>query len=111
MRVFPAKGRSAAAYLPLTGRLHVHLKRQLLLDPTIIQALQEAVVQAVRGGALPARVIQAARDELARRLKVPTSGLSDKKRRSLTTALQRIRDLYKWGELDAAEYRGLRRRL
>lgn len=37
-------------------------------------------------------------------LEVPASGLSDRKRQWLTTALQRIRDLYKWGEMTEAEY-------
>ncbi|MGH2455195.1 MAG: recombinase zinc beta ribbon domain-containing protein [Candidatus Limnocylindria bacterium] len=67
--------------------------------------IERAVVQAVREAALPARVIQAAREELSRRLKVPTAGLSDKKRQRLTTALQRSRDLYTWGDLTEAEYR------
>jgi DNA invertase Pin-like site-specific DNA recombinase len=66
---------------------------------------EQAVVDAIRDMALPARAIEAARDELARRLKVPNAGLSDKKRQKLLKRLQTAKDMRLEGDLTPEEYR------
>jgi hypothetical protein len=50
-------------------------------------------------------VIDQAREELARRLDVPATDVVGTKRRRLESRLNRLTQLYGWGELEADEYR------
>ena len=68
-------------------------------------AAEQAVLDAVSRLALPAEVIEAARDELKRRLRQPMPGAADKERTRLTARLERLTDLYSWGHLDGTGYR------
>jgi hypothetical protein len=54
---------------------------------------------------LPATVIDQARAELARRLDVPQTDLVGTKRQRLEGRLNRLTQLYGWGELEADDYR------
>jgi hypothetical protein len=66
--------------------------------------VEQAVLAALRKAMLPLRVMDKARDELARRLRVPTTGLADKQRKRLSTALERIRTQHMWGDLTDEQY-------
>jgi hypothetical protein len=68
--------------------------------------VEQAVLAALRKAMLPLRVMDMARDELARRLKVPTTVLADKQRQRLSTALERIRTQHMWGDLTDEQYLG-----
>jgi DNA invertase Pin-like site-specific DNA recombinase len=76
---------------------------------------ERAVLDALRTGMLPLQAMREARDELARRLRVPTAGVADKQRQRLTTALEQIRKQNMWGDLSDDKYacqkRDLRRQL
>jgi hypothetical protein len=63
---------------------------------------EQTILRALQKGMLPERVMDEARDELARRLKVPTSGLADKQRQRLSTAVERIQKQHMWGDLTDA---------
>jgi hypothetical protein len=66
---------------------------------------ERVVLEAIKTMTLPPRVIDEARSELARRLDVPRTDLIGTKRLRLETRLNRLTQLYGWGEIKADEYR------
>ena len=66
---------------------------------------ERVVVDAIRTMTLPSRAIDEARAELARRLDVPDGNLVGAKRRRLETRLNRLTQLFGWGELEGEDYR------
>ena len=66
---------------------------------------ERVVVDAIRNGTLPPKVIDEARAELARRLQVPDADLVGAKRRRLETRLAKLPKLYSWGDLSDDDYR------
>ena len=69
---------------------------------------EQHVLEAIKGFVLPPDVLDAAREELARRLKVPPPGLSDGQRARLRTRLENLRKQHEWGDLTDDQYRSLR---
>ena len=68
-------------------------------------AAEEIVIDAISQMTLPPSVIEQARTELAHRLDVPATDVIGTKRRRLEGRLNRLTQLYSWGELEADEYR------
>lgn len=68
-------------------------------------AAEQLVIDAISKMTLPPNVIDHARAELARRLDVPQADLVGTKRQRLETRLNRLTQLYGWGELEAGDYR------
>ncbi len=69
------------------------------------------VLSAAAGLVLPAEAIEAAREELRLRLHAPTLGLADRQRGSLRKRLEKLKDLYVWESITAAEYHAKRDKL
>jgi hypothetical protein len=68
-------------------------------------AAERVVIDAISKMTLPPSVIDQARAELARRLDVPQADLAGTKRKRLEGRLNRLTQLYGWGELGADDYR------
>jgi hypothetical protein len=66
---------------------------------------EAAVIGAIKTMTLPQGAIDHARAELARRLEVPDADIVGTKRRRLETRLQKLLQLYGWGDLSEEEYR------
>ncbi|MBA3877393.1 MAG: hypothetical protein C0498_10715 [Anaerolinea sp.] len=77
--------------------------RLLPADPA-----EEAVLAAVSKGVLPASVVDAARDELRRRLGTPTDRAERDRRQELEARLERLRRQHEWGDLTDSDYRAKR---
>ena len=71
-----------------------------------VEDVDSAVLSRIRAMSLPACAIEAAREELRRRLSVPSRGASDDLRARLETRLSRLKSQFQWGDIDEAEYRG-----
>jgi DNA invertase Pin-like site-specific DNA recombinase len=69
---------------------------------------EEAVLNTISKAALPAPTVDAARDELRRRLSTPGERSAREKRPQLEARLERLRKQHEWGDLDDAEYRAKR---
>ncbi|MBI2776693.1 MAG: recombinase family protein [Chloroflexi bacterium] len=54
---------------------------------------------------LPAHIIEASRDELRRRLALPSRGASDDLRARLELRLDRLKQQFEWGDIEPSEYR------
>ena len=67
-------------------------------------AAEGFVVDALSEFLLPADEIAAARDELRERLRAPKPGVADEQRARLRSRLEKLRDLYSWGDLTEADY-------
>jgi hypothetical protein len=66
---------------------------------------ERLVLEAIKTLTLPPKAIDEARAELARRLDVPDGDLVGTKRRRLETRLNRLTQLFGWGELEGEDYR------
>ncbi len=66
------------------------------------------VLAAIADGVLPARVIEAARTELRRRLQTPEIVGAGRKRARLATRLEQLKKQHAWGDLSDAEYQAQR---
>ena len=76
-------------------------------DAPVIPAndLEAAVLDRLRAMRLPAIAIQAAREELRRRLALPSVGMSDERRTRLDARIERLKAQYEWGDIEEPEYR------
>jgi hypothetical protein len=63
-----------------------------------------AVLARLRGLILPAAIVEAGRDELRRRLALPARGASDELRACLELRLDRLKQQFEWGDIEASEY-------
>ena len=63
------------------------------------------VLEYLRSLLLPRDAIEAAREELRRRLAIPSRGTSDELRSRLERRLKRLKTQFEWGDVDVAEYR------
>jgi Recombinase len=68
-------------------------------------AAEHVVLEAIKTMTLPPKAIDEARAELARRLQVPNTDLVGAKRRRLANRLDRLTQLFGWGELTGEDYR------
>ena len=66
---------------------------------------EQVVIDAISEMTLSPSVIDQARTELARRLDVPVTDVVGTKRRRLESRLNRLTQLFGWGELEADDYR------
>jgi DNA invertase Pin-like site-specific DNA recombinase len=66
---------------------------------------ERLVIEAIKTMTLPPKAIDQARAELARRLDVPDADVVGAKRRRLETRLNRLTQLYGWGDISADDYR------
>ncbi len=64
-----------------------------------------AVLAEIRRIILPAAIIETSRDELRRRLALPSRGTSDELRVRLERRLERLKTQFEWGDIEPAEYR------
>jgi inorganic triphosphatase YgiF len=64
--------------------------------------------EAISGGVLPAGIVDAAREELRRRLGTPKEKSERGRRQELDARLERLRRQHEWGDLSDAEYRSKR---
>ncbi len=64
-----------------------------------------AVLAQLRELILPPATVKTAREELRRRLALPSSGSSDETRIRLERRIQRLMSQHEWGDIDDAEYR------
>jgi hypothetical protein len=64
-----------------------------------------AVLAGLRRLILPPAAFEAAREELRRRLALPSRGSSDEIRARLQRGLERLKGQHQWGDIDDAEYR------
>lgn len=69
---------------------------------------EEAVLDTMSKAVLPAPTVEAARDELRRRLSTPNERSGREKRPQLEARLERLRKQHEWGDLNDAEYRAKR---
>jgi DNA invertase Pin-like site-specific DNA recombinase len=65
----------------------------------------KAVLDRLRQILLPPAIIEAGRDELRRRLALPSRGASDELRSRLELRLERLKTQFGWGDIEAPEYR------
>ncbi len=65
----------------------------------------QIVLARLRRIILPASIIEASRNELRRRLALPSRGASDELRSRLELRLDRLRQQFEWGDIEAPEYR------
>ena len=93
-----ADGRSAIA--DASGTLVPCKARRVPAD-----GAEAAVLDAIRGAVLPERVIDQAREELRRRLELPRRSVYEEQRRRLEVRLNRLTQLYGWGDIGEDEYR------
>lgn len=63
------------------------------------------VFTSLRTMRLPTAAVDAARNELRRRLALPARGLSDERRARPETRLERLKTQFEWGDIGDAEYR------
>lgn len=63
------------------------------------------VLARLRRAILPAEIIEASRNELRRRLSLPSRGASDELRARLELRLGRLKQQFEWGDIDVPEYR------
>ena len=68
-----------------------------MVETHVLGAIAEAV--------LPQPVVDAARSELARRLKTPDAAASGRQRARLLTRLERLKKQHGWGDITDADYR------
>ena len=66
------------------------------------------IVQRIAGGVLPSHLIDVARSELRRLLTTPELVVGDRRRRRLTTRLEKLKQQHEWGDIDDDEYRAKR---
>jgi hypothetical protein len=66
---------------------------------------EAAVLSHLRSMLLPAAAVEAARDELRRRLALPSRGAADEFRARLGTRLNRLKSQFEWGDISETEYR------
>lgn len=71
-------------------------------------AAEQAVLDEIGTAALPPSVIEAAREELRRRLAAPEDGLIDRQRQRLDTRLGQLRKQHEWGDITDETYRAAR---
>jgi DNA invertase Pin-like site-specific DNA recombinase len=71
-------------------------------------AAEQAVLDEIGTAVLPAGVIEAAREELRRRLSAPADGLVDRQRKRLETRLAQLRKQHEWGDITDDVYRAAR---
>lgn len=69
------------------------------------QAADEAVLDLLRKAILPTSIIEASRDELRRRLALPSRGQADEQRHRLEGRIARLKSQYEWGDIEESEYR------
>jgi len=69
------------------------------------QDADEVVLARLRCIILPPTIIEASRDELRRRLTLPSRGASDDLRARLELRLDRLKQQFEWGDIEAPEYR------
>lgn len=74
--------------------------------PSVPAEEAEAIVlEHLRTLALPAPAVERTREELRRRLALPARGQADERRSRSEKRLERLRQMFEWGDIDAAEYR------
>lgn len=71
-------------------------------------AAEAAALDAISEAVLPATVIEAAREQLRRRLAAPRDRLVDRQRTRLQTRLEQLRKQHEWADVSDAEYRAKR---
>ena len=64
-----------------------------------------AVLDELRRLVLPPEAVERAREELRRRLALPSRGASDERRVRLERRLDRLKTQFEWGDIEAADYR------
>lgn len=72
------------------------------------EVAEDAVLARVRRLILPSSVLDAAREELARRIALPLPGATDAQRARLRGRLEALRKQHEWGDLTDPEYRAAR---
>ena len=71
-------------------------------------AAEQIVLDVIRQAILPAEVIEAARDELRRRLDVPHDNLTGRQRTRLERRLEQLRKQHEWADISDEAYRAAR---
>jgi DNA invertase Pin-like site-specific DNA recombinase len=71
-------------------------------------AAEKIVLNAISRAVLPADVIEAARDELQRRLQVPHDSLTGRQRARLQQRLEQLRKQHEWSDITDEDYRAKR---
>lgn len=75
-------------------------------SPSVLGAEADAaVLDRLRSMTLPPEAVEAAREELRRRLGRGPSGAAEEAHRRLETRLERLRTQFEWGDVSEAEYR------
>lgn len=66
---------------------------------------EPALLARLRQMLLPPAAVEGAREELRRRLTLPSRGAADDARARLETRLSRLKTQFEWGDISEAEYR------
>ncbi len=76
-------------------------------DASAIRAdeAEDDVLERLRAMLLPPAAVERARDELRRRLALPSRGLADERRSRLEARIQRLKAQFEWGDIAETEYR------
>ena len=69
------------------------------------EAAEAEVLKRLAAMALPDAAVERTRAELRRRLALPARGEADERRARSEKRLNRLHEMYEWGDIDAAEYR------
>ena len=87
------------------ARVQRHAERRYYRCPGPCEArlkhadtVEQTVLDAIAAGVLPIAAIDAARDELRRRLGAPREATTETKRQQLTERLERLRRQHEWGD-------------
>ncbi len=67
--------------------------------------LETTVLDRLRELQLPDRAVQATREELRRRLALPSRGAGDERRSRLEARVKRLKSQFEWGDIEEPEYR------
>jgi site-specific DNA recombinase len=97
---------------PVSGREIIRLefgKPAVCHEPLVPADEAEGVVRdAISKGVLPVEVIEAAREELQRRLQVPHDNVTKRQRARLERRVEQLRKQHEWGDISDGIYRSER---
>lgn len=97
---------------PVSGREIIRIEggRPAVCHAPLVpaDAAEQIVLDAICQAVLPADVIEAARDELRRRLRVPHDSLTGRQRARLERRIEQLRKQHEWADIGDDEYRAKR---